>query len=126
MPETKSSFYTLTSIFDLRHTASQKDRSKSHVYCCSVMSYRHNIYFDKLIFYLTPTCILLMVVDKAIDIHLSYLYISLYEFCPCMVSLVVSVSASHTVGHEFASRPGHTKDHHQNGTNCLPAWHAML
>ena len=23
------------------------------------------------------------------------------------------------------SRPGHTKDHHKNGTNCLPAWHAM-
>ena len=39
--------------------------------------------------------------------------------------LVVSVSASRTVGREVASRPGHTKDHHQNGTNCLPAWHAM-
>ena len=25
---------------------------------------------------------------------------------------MVSVSASHTVNHEFASRPGHTKDHH--------------
>ena len=23
------------------------------------------------------------------------------------------------------SRPGHTKDHHKNGTNCLPAWNAM-
>ena len=23
------------------------------------------------------------------------------------------------------SRPDHTKDHHKNGTNCLPAWHAM-
>ena len=22
---------------------------------------------------------------------------------------------------EFASRPGHTKDHHKNGTNCLTA-----
>ena len=20
---------------------------------------------------------------------------------------------------------GHTKDHHKNGTNCLPAWHVM-
>ena len=39
--------------------------------------------------------------------------------------LVVSLSASHTVDHEFASRPGHTKDHHKNGTNHLPAWHAM-
>ena len=44
---------------------------------------------------------------------------------PCLVGLVVSVSASHTVGHEFASRLDHTKDHHKNGTNCLPAWHAM-
>ena len=44
---------------------------------------------------------------------------------PCRVGLVVSVSASHTVGREFASRPGHTTNHHKNGTNCLPAWHAM-
>ena len=44
---------------------------------------------------------------------------------PCLVGLVVSVSASHTVGCEFASQPGHTKDYHKNGTNCLPAWHAM-
>ena len=44
---------------------------------------------------------------------------------PCRVGLVVSVSTTHMVGHEFASRPGHTKDHHKNGTNCLPAWHAM-
>ena len=43
----------------------------------------------------------------------------------CRVDLVVSVSASHTVGREFASRPGHSKGHHKNGTNCLPAWHAM-
>ena len=41
------------------------------------------------------------------------------------VGSVGSVSASRTVGREFASRPGHTKDHHKNGTNCLPAWHAM-
>ena len=39
--------------------------------------------------------------------------------------LVVSVSASHMVGREFASRPGQTKYHHKNGTNCLPAWNAM-
>ena len=43
----------------------------------------------------------------------------------CQVCLVVSVSASHTVCREFASRPGHTKDHHKNGTNCLPARHVM-
>ena len=44
---------------------------------------------------------------------------------PCRVGLVVSMSASHKVDHEFATRPGHTKDHHKNGTNCPPAWHAM-
>ena len=40
---------------------------------------------------------------------------------PCRVGSVGSVSASHTIGREFASRPGHTKDHHKNATNCLPA-----
>ena len=40
---------------------------------------------------------------------------------PCRVGSVGSVSASRTVGREFASRLGHTKDHHKNGTNCLPA-----
>ena len=39
--------------------------------------------------------------------------------CICRVGLVVSMSASHTVGREFASQPGHTKDHHKNGTNLL-------
>ena len=34
------------------------------------------------------------------------------------------VSASHAVGHGFASRPGHTKDHHKDCTNSLPAWYA--
>ena len=43
----------------------------------------------------------------------------------CRVGLVVSVSGSHTVGREFASRPGHTKDRHKNGTNYLTAWDAM-
>ena len=40
---------------------------------------------------------------------------------PCRVGSVGSVSASRTVGREFASQPGHTKDHHKNGANCLPA-----
>ena len=40
---------------------------------------------------------------------------------PCRVGLVISVSASHTAGHEFTSRPGHTKDHHKNSTMFLPA-----
>ena len=43
------------------------------------------------------------------------------KLSPCRVSSVGSVSAYRTVGREFASRPGHTKDHHKNGTNCLPA-----
>ena len=43
----------------------------------------------------------------------------------CRVGSVVSVSASRTVVREFASRPGHTKDHNKNGTDCLPVWHAM-
>ena len=34
------------------------------------------------------------------------------SFSLCRVGLVVSVSVSHTVGRGFASRPGHTKDHH--------------
>ena len=45
------------------------------------------------------------------------IYICIYI---CIRS-VGSVSASRTVGHEFASRPGHTEDHHKNGTNCPPA-----
>ena len=44
---------------------------------------------------------------------------------PCRVGSVGSVSTSRMVGREFASGLGHTKDHHKNGTNCLPAWHAM-
>ena len=45
---------------------------------------------------------------------------------PCQVGLVVSVSASHRVGRGFTSRPGHTKDHHKMGTNCLHALHACV
>ena len=39
--------------------------------------------------------------------------------------LVISMSVSHAVGCEFASQPGHTKDH-INGTNCFPPWHAGI
>ena len=53
-------------------------------------------------------------------------YDSFNIMTPCRVGLVVSVSASHTVGHELASRPGHTKDHHKNGTNCIPALHTCI
>ena len=52
----------------------------------------------------------------------AYIYYFRYtELKPCRVGLVVSVSASHTVGREFASRQDHTKDHLKNCTNCLPA-----
>ena len=51
--------------------------------------------------------------------------VSFIKEVPCRVGLVVSVSASHTVGREVASRLGHTKDHNKNGTNRLPALHAM-
>ena len=38
---------------------------------------------------------------------------------------MISVSASHMVVHRLAPRPVHTKDHHKNGTDCLPAYQAM-
>ena len=45
---------------------------------------------------------------------------------PCRVGVVVSVSASHTVGRGLASRPGHNQDHHKNGTNCLFCMQALV
>ena len=42
-----------------------------------------------------------------------------------VVHIWISVSASQTVGRGFVSRPGHTKDHHKNGTNCLMARNAL-
>ena len=44
---------------------------------------------------------------------------------PLKVGLVVSMSASQTVG-QTVPGGGHTKDHHKNGTNCLPAWQACF
>ena len=64
--------------------------------------------------------------NMQIHISINYVVWVLSLFWPCRVGLVVSVSASRTVGREFASRPGHTKDHHKNGTNCLPDWHACV
>ena len=59
------------------------------------------------------------------DVSLAHLHepssLPLDVIKPCRVGSVGSVSASRTVGREFASRPGHTKDHHKNGTNFLPA-----
>ena len=42
------------------------------------------------------------------------------------VGLVASVYSFHAVGRRFASRSGHTKDHHKNDANCLSAWHACV
>ena len=49
-----------------------------------------------------------------------------HAFEPCRVGSVGRVSASRTVGREFASRPGHTKDHHKmvqtaslHGAQCV-------
>ena len=40
--------------------------------------------------------------------------------------VVVNVSASLTVGREVVHRSGHTKDNHENGTNCLFPWNAGI
>ena len=45
----------------------------------------------------------------------------LSEMSPRLDGLVVSVSASHAVGCEFAPQSDYTKDHHKNDTNCLSA-----
>ena len=45
---------------------------------------------------------------------------------PCWVGLVVSMSASHVLGHGYAPWPGDTKDHHKNFTNCHPALYAYV
>ena len=60
-------------------------------------------------------------IKLAYMMHLSEIVVVSFTHLPCRVGSVGSVSASRTVGREFASRPGHTKDHHKNGTNCLPA-----
>ena len=48
----------------------------------------------------------------------NYIYIIILLHCRFAECIYIY---SRTVGREFASRPGHTKDHHKNGTNCLPA-----
>ena len=49
----------------------------------------------------------------------------IFIIIPRRDGLVVSVFASHAVGRGFAPA-GHTKDHHNNGKNCLPTWHACV
>ena len=46
------------------------------------------------------------------DIHTST-NSAFWDVGPCQVGLVFRLSASHTVGREFASQSGHTKDHHK-------------
>ena len=46
--------------------------------------------------------------------------------CICHPTHRISVLLSHAVSRGFVPRSGHIKNHHKNGTNCLPAWHAML
>ena len=49
-----------------------------------------------------------------------------YIHIPRRFDLVVSMSTLHAVGPWFAPQPGHTNDHHKNGTNRLPAEHACI
>ena len=56
-----------------------------------------------------------MLVDKKL-IHIG----------PGYDDLLVNMSASHEVGCGFTSLPGHTKVHHRNCTNCLPALYAGI
>ena len=53
-----------------------------------------------------------------VDLFLRFIQVLLRR-----VGLVVNMSASHAVGRRFAPLPGHAKDNHINGTNCLLAWH---
>ena len=48
------------------------------------------------------------------------------RFRLCRVGLVGSVSASHKVGREFASRPGHTKDHHNKSAKWHCGHHTLI
>ena len=44
----------------------------------------------------------------------------------CQVGLVVNMSAFHAVGRRYVPQVGHTKDHHENCANCIPAWHTCV
>ena len=62
---------------------------------------------------------------STVAVHISpkQRFVTLLRISPYRVGLVVSMSASHTVGREFASRPGHTKDHNDNSANALALCH---
>ena len=56
-----------------------------------------------------------------------FLSIKTSLFKPCRHGLVLSVSASHEIGHGFASWTDFTKDHHKNCTNSPPpSWHVSI
>ena len=79
------------------------------------------MYIDKIVFWAKyQLSAHFMICDVHFFLYIILYYIS-YIFGPCRVGSVGSVSPSRTVGREFASWPGHTKDHHKNGTNYLPA-----
>ena len=52
--------------------------------------------------------------------------VDISETIPHRNGLMVRVSASHAVSRGFVPETGHTKHYHKNGTNCLPAWHAVV
>ena len=61
----------------------------------------------------------LLVGPLLMSLHVSkYNPITIHK--PGQDGLMVTVSTSYVVGCGFMSRPGHTKDHHQNGTNYPP------
>ena len=39
---------------------------------------------------------------------------------------VISMSATYVVGCGFVPLPGHSKNHHKNGKNYPPSWHAGI
>ena len=63
--------------------------------------------------------IIITLISATLGLRKNIILCSSVSFLPCQVGLVVSMSASHTVGRDFASLPCHTIDHHKNGTNYL-------
>ena len=81
--------------------SSGKRISKHQVYYSTLMIEHTNIHRHAHLYTVTVNHYIMYFVNK---IHVPK---------PCRVGSVGSVSASCTVGREFASRPGHTKDHHK-------------
>ena len=103
----KENHSTIDAIFILNHFIEEQIRNRKKLYCCFVD-------FQKAYDLINRNSLWYMMIKEGIDGKM-------FKVLPCRVGSVGSVSASRTVGREFATRPGHTKDHHKNGTNCLPA-----